>query len=141
VVGPISVIHYQNLVQPQPSAPDSNKTDVQNDGREQFGNTPQTANNNQNSILSDNAPEDGSDTPSQPSTTQDNTRSSGRLTIDVDKSTYVVDEYVVFNGSIGKAEPHQKVRIDIYDPKGKVFANNLSTETDDNGVYSYSTSS
>jgi hypothetical protein len=61
----------------------------------------------------------------------------GGLGIDVDKPSYVVYETAVFSGSIGKAEEGKTVRIDVYDPRGRVFQDNLSTKTDIDGAYSY----
>jgi hypothetical protein len=59
------------------------------------------------------------------------------ITIDADKSTYVIGEDAQFGGTIGKGQEGKTVRIDIYDPNGRVFQNNLSTETDIDGAYSY----
>jgi hypothetical protein len=62
---------------------------------------------------------------------------TGGLGIDVDKPSYVVYETAVFSGSIDKAEEGKTVRIDVYDPRGGVFQDNLSTKTDIDGAYSY----
>jgi hypothetical protein len=80
---------------------------------------------------------DGQSQSQTPPPSEVKTTGSEGLTIDADKPSYVIGEYAVITGSIGKPGEGKTVRIDVYDPKGRPFTtSNMDTMTDFDGRYS-----
>jgi hypothetical protein len=133
VIGPMILLNYEKIFGPS-EAKDNQNTD-----------TTQTNNANSNAPTSTTTPpselsgiESGGQSNESTQTTNGvNAKTTGQLTIDSDKPSYVVRETAVIFGSIGKAEEGKTVRIDIRDPHGQMFQSNLSTKTDFDGNYSY----
>jgi hypothetical protein len=134
VVGPIIVIYYQDLFSSQqpPSNPNPPGTGSGGAGDQSGPNEPVKEPNS--TMGSDNQGTKG-----QFTNTQDNTNSSGQLSISTEKSSYVIDEKVVISGKVGSVVPGQDVRIDVYNSLGEVFQGSGSGTTakpDIQGCYS-----
>jgi hypothetical protein len=78
------------------------------------------------------------------------------LTLSTDKSSYGIGDYVVISGTVDKPVEEKTVRLDVYDPEGKVFQpynesfnestpwseayprlSNLQVHPNDRGLFSY----
>jgi hypothetical protein len=99
VVGPILVIYYQNVFPPQQP---SNPNPPENGGQ---GAANQSAPNRQVENLDPTMNSNNQGTKRQSITTQDNTNSSGQLSISTEKSSYVIDETVAIIGKVGNVVP------------------------------------
>ena len=130
VVGPIIVIYYQNVFPPQQSSKSNSPEAGSQDAASQ------STSNGQVKKLDSTTNSNNQGTKRPFTTTQDNTNSSGQLSISTEKSSYVIDETVAIIGKVGNVVPGQDVRIDIYNSQGQVFQSDVTAEPDIQGRYS-----
>ncbi|MGA7602368.1 MAG: hypothetical protein WCE33_04720, partial [Nitrososphaeraceae archaeon] len=59
---------------------------------------------------------------STPSPLPERTPSAASITVGTDKGSYTIDEIVTISGNVSKPESGKSLRIDVYDPIGKILA-------------------
>jgi hypothetical protein len=76
---------------------------------------------------------------STPSPLPERTPSAASITVGTDKGSYTIDEIVTISGNVSKPESGKSLRIDVYDPIGKILAvaNAVKIYPNGRGLYTY----